>query len=67
VFKIFDPIKIMTEGGPGYATSSLVFNIYYSAFQFFDIGYASSVSMILFAIIFTITTLQWKWQKKALT
>lgn len=66
VFKIFDPIKIMTEGGPGYATSSLVFNIYYSAFQLFDIGYASSVSMILFGIIFTITTLQWKWQKKAL-
>lgn len=66
VFKIFDPIKIMTEGGPGYATSSLVFNIYYSAFQLFDIGYASAVSMILFAIIFTITTMQWKWQKKAL-
>jgi ABC-type sugar transport system permease subunit len=67
VFKIFDPIKIMTEGGPGY--SYFLFGVQTSinsAFQLFDIGYASSVSMILFAIIFTITTFAWKWQKRLL-
>lgn len=63
-FKIFAPINILTEGGPGTSTSVLVYEIYISAFQFFKMGYASVIAWVLFVIVFIITCVQWMGQKK---
>lgn len=63
-FQVFAPIQIMTRGGPGTATNVLVYYIYTSAFTFYRMGYASAMSWILFIILFAITMLQWKGQKK---
>jgi multiple sugar transport system permease protein len=61
--KVFGPVNIMTDGGPGSSSSVLVFYSYISAFRFYDMGYASAVSTVLFIIIFIITYFQWKGQK----
>ena len=63
-FKVFAPISIMTDGGPGTSTTVLVYQIYISAFRFFRMGYASAVALVLFLIIFGITYCQWLGQKK---
>ncbi|MCD4783192.1 MAG: hypothetical protein K8T10_05090 [Candidatus Eremiobacteraeota bacterium] len=45
----------MTEGGPGGATSTIVFYLYANAFKWFKMGYACSIAWILFAFILIIT------------
>ncbi len=47
----FDLIYTMTGGGPGYATSVLAYSIYRAAFGGLDFGYASAMSLILFAVV----------------
>lgn len=54
-FKEFTLMMVMTEGGPLYATTTVVYLVYEEAFQGLDMGYASAISFILFAIILVIT------------
>ncbi|MCU6712942.1 sugar ABC transporter permease [Paenibacillus sp. J5C_2022] len=66
-FEVFTPINIMTEGGPGDATSVLVYQIYKVSFAFYRLGYGSAIAWVLFVIIFIITLIQWKYQNKWVT
>lgn len=63
-FKVFGQINVMTQGGPGNSTTVLVYYIYQAAFTFFRMGYASTISWVLFALIFIVTLIQWWGQKK---
>jgi multiple sugar transport system permease protein len=63
-FKIFDQIYMLTQGGPGNATSMLVYYIYKQGFVNFRFGYASAIAMVLFLIIFIFTMIQFRLQKK---
>lgn len=63
-FQVFAPIQLMTRGGPGSSSSVLVYYIYQSAFTFYKMGYASAMSWILFILLFIVTIIQWKNQKK---
>lgn len=47
--QIFTQIQLMTNGGPGDLTRSLIFQMYYKAFRVFDFGQAGAVA-VLFAI-----------------
>jgi multiple sugar transport system permease protein len=57
--KVFDTIFLMTAGGPGNATLVLVNYIYLVGFQFFESGYASALSVVLFLVTLALTLLQW--------
>lgn len=50
-FQVFDQAFILTRGGPGNATITLVYYIYNNGFNNLNMGYASSISMVLFLII----------------
>ncbi|MGD6964481.1 carbohydrate ABC transporter permease [Fictibacillus phosphorivorans] len=63
-FQVFDQIMIMTEGGPAGSTTVLVQKIYNHAFRYFEMGYASAVSWVLFLIIFVVTLVQNRLQKR---
>ncbi|MGV8979733.1 carbohydrate ABC transporter permease [Clostridium sp.] len=63
-FQIFAEIKVMTNGGPGTATMTMVYHIYDTAFQQFNMGYASAASWVFFILVLIITLIQWKGQKK---
>jgi multiple sugar transport system permease protein len=56
--QVFDTVYVMTQGGPGNATTVLNFSIFQQAFVFFHAGYASALSMALFVILLIITLLQ---------
>jgi multiple sugar transport system permease protein/alpha-1,4-digalacturonate transport system permease protein len=62
-FQTFDIINVTTEGGPGRATSVLVFRIYREAFRDWKMGYASAIAYFLFLIILVVTLVQWHGQK----
>lgn len=56
--QLFDPIYVLTSGGPAGATTTAVYYIYETAFQFLQLGYASALSVVLFAIILVFSLLQ---------
>jgi ABC-type sugar transport system permease subunit len=63
-FQVFDIVYILTSGGPLGSTKVLVFYVYEYAFKFTgEMGYASAVSYVLFAILFLMTMLQIKFMK----
>ncbi len=57
-FKVFDHIYLMTGGGPENGTLVLAFYIYEQAFEFFNIGYAAALAMIMFVIVLALTVVQ---------
>lgn len=59
-FQIFDLVTILTGGGPGRSSLSVVQYIYQQAFNSFDMGYASALSVILFVVLFLLSILQFK-------
>lgn len=63
-FQVFDQVWIMTQGGPAGATSVMVELIYKNAFSYYQMGYASAISWVLFALIFAVTIAQNLLQKK---
>ncbi|HIV93412.1 MAG TPA: sugar ABC transporter permease [Candidatus Eisenbergiella stercoravium] len=63
-FQVFGQINIMTNGGPGTATTVLAHYIYRAGFSYHKMGYASAMAWFLLMIIFLVTVFQWKFQKK---
>ncbi|MHA6298802.1 carbohydrate ABC transporter permease [Devosia sp. CAU 1758] len=57
-FKVFDHIFLMTGGGPENGTLVLAFYIYQQAFEFFEIGYASALAIVMFVIVLALTIVQ---------
>lgn len=57
-FQVFDIVYVLTSGGPLGSTKVLVFYVYEYAFKFFEMGYASAVSYVLFAILLIFTIIQ---------
>ena len=57
-FQIFDPMYIMTQGGPGNRTLSVVMEIYNSAFRDFRIGYGSAIAVVVAVVIVLVSFLQ---------
>lgn len=60
-FQIFTSVFIMTGGGPGNATTTMVTEIYNSAFKFFNFGKASAEALVLFAIVSILAIIQFRW------
>jgi len=63
-FQVFDAAYLMTRGGPGDATRTLVMTIYEDAFGSLRLGYGSAMAMILFVIVMVLTIFQFKWGQK---
>jgi sn-glycerol 3-phosphate transport system permease protein len=59
-FKVFEPIAIITGGGPMNATNTLVYYIYEYGFKYNKIGYASAAGVILFGIIGIVTIIYFR-------
>jgi len=62
-FNIFEAIYIMTEGGPGGATNTIMYYIYHNGFRLYSMGYASALAWVLFLILVVLTAVQFKLRK----
>ncbi|RYG73334.1 sugar ABC transporter permease [bacterium] len=59
----FEQARLMTEGGPAGATTTLSYYIYTQGFERLDLGYGCAVAWVLFLLIFVITLFNWKYGK----
>jgi multiple sugar transport system permease protein len=63
-FQVFTQAYVLTGGGPGNATTTMVVYLYEQGFQFYKLGLASAVAWVLFVIILVITIFQFIGQKR---
>jgi len=60
-FQIFGQVFVMTQGGPGDATRTVVQHLYEEGFQsLFRFGYASAMAWVLFAVILVFSVIQFR-------
>lgn len=62
--QIFEQPQILTNGGPGDATRTIVMYIYEQGFRFFDMGYAATIALSLFVIILILTIIQFRLSRR---
>ena len=60
----FDQVSVMTQGNPLNASNIMVFNIWRTAFVYFQMGYASAMAYILFVVVLLFTAVQWWLQRR---
>ncbi|MDD3457064.1 sugar ABC transporter permease, partial [Sphaerochaeta sp.] len=63
-FKVYDIVYMVTQAGPGTATLVLVYDIYNKAFVSWNLGSASAVAMVLFALVLAVTLIQFKTEQR---
>ncbi|HEY7040877.1 MAG TPA: sugar ABC transporter permease [Methylomirabilota bacterium] len=60
-FQLFGQVFVLTSGGPGDSTRTVVQHLYETAFQnFFQFGAASAMAWVLFAVILAFSVLQFR-------
>jgi sn-glycerol 3-phosphate transport system permease protein len=59
-FDTFGIIDASTEGGPGKETAVLVYKLYYDGFKALDLGGSAAQSVVLMAIVVTLTVIQFR-------
>ena len=57
-FQVFAEPYVMTQGGPANSTVSIVLLMYEEGFRWWNMGYASAIAFVLFALILAATALQ---------
>lgn len=60
-FKLFDLVYTMTTGGPAGSTETLSYYIYIQAFQFFELGYAAALAILMLILIIIISQIFIRW------
>jgi len=65
-FQLFTPVYIMTRGGPRRTTDVVLYHIYKEAWQKFDVGMASAMSYVLFAMILIVAVFQFRLMRRGL-
>ncbi len=60
-FQIFDSAYLLTNGGPNFSTSTIVYYLYTIGFTNLNFSYAAVLSYVLFAIILIISLIQKKY------
>lgn len=63
-FDTFGIIHVMTNGGPGHSTTTLIYKIYQDGFVGMDLGSSSAQSVILMLIVIGLTLLQFRYLEK---
>jgi sorbitol/mannitol transport system permease protein len=56
IVQTFDSIFMITQGGPGTATTNLPFEIYQTAFRAFDVGQAAALGVVVVALTIIVAT-----------
>lgn len=63
-FQVFTQVYVMTKGGPGYATTTIVPLIYFRAFRDYEFGIASAQALVLFVVIVLFAIIEFKYIRR---
>ena len=62
--QVFDQAYVLTKGGPGDSSSTMVFYIWQNAFLKMDMGYGTTLALLLFVFVMIVTVTQMVLSKK---
>ena len=57
-FRVFETVATMTQGGPAFASDTIVYALYREGFVYFKAGYASAITVVFFLALLLLTALQ---------
>lgn len=57
-FRVFETVATMTQGGPAFASDTIVYALYREGFVYFKAGYASAITVVFFAALLLLTAFQ---------
>jgi multiple sugar transport system permease protein len=60
IMQVVEAIMLTTNGGPYYATNSMLLMIYNEAFKLNNLGYASAIGNVMFILIFIMSVIQFR-------
>ncbi|HJA11808.1 MAG TPA: sugar ABC transporter permease [Candidatus Mediterraneibacter merdipullorum] len=63
-FQVFDQMFLLTKGGPAKSTYTLALHIYQTAFKEYEMGQASTISLVMFVVVVAISAIQFKLSNK---
>ena len=63
-FQCFALIQLLTSGGPNYATETVMYYIYYTAFKLYRFGYGNAMGVILAIFIALLSAVQFRLAKE---
>lgn len=63
-FQVFSAAFVLTAGGPSNSTLFYVYYLFNRAFVYFNMGYASAMAWLLFAIVLVLTVIQMRLGQK---
>ncbi|MDF1586362.1 sn-glycerol-3-phosphate ABC transporter permease UgpA [Marinimicrococcus flavescens] len=63
-FDTFGIVHAVTEGGPGQDTTILVYKVFKDGFIGLDLGGSAAQSVVLMAIVITLTVIQFRWVER---
>ena len=63
-FQCFALIQLLTSGGPNYATETVMYYIYYTAFKLYRFGYGNAMGVILALFIAALSAVQFRLAKE---
>jgi multiple sugar transport system permease protein len=61
----FVGVHILTAGGPGGSTTTLLYYIYQTAYVYNQMGYAAALAMILLVIVLAFTVINWRYGRRS--
>jgi len=56
--RVFDTVKVLTNGGPNRASEVLIFSMYQEGFTYFRLGYSAAITLVFLAIVLALMWLQ---------
>ena len=66
-FDTFGIVHAVTQGGPGDATSLLVYKAWKDGFQGLELGYSAAQSVLLMVLVIVLTAVQFRYAEKKVT
>lgn len=57
-FRVFETVATITQGGPAFASDTIVYALYREGFVYFKAGYASAITVVFFAALLILTAAQ---------
>lgn len=63
---VFTPIKVITQGGPNYASSNLIYHSYHEAFTLYHTGISSALSMVTMLLFIVLLVLEFTFVERGI-
>ena len=61
---VFTPVKVISQGGPDYGSSNLIYHSYHEAFVVYNTGHSATISIITMVLFLILLLLEFKFVER---